>query len=166
MNSDSRLVFVCRRGTQVALGGNDQENRRLPVAFLMLALFWLGMLLTLVWPNHGAALTIERWETESGMRVLFAPAPALPMLDLRLTFDAGAARDGEHPGLARLTSSALGDGTQELATDALAERFEQVGARFSTDSVRDMALVTLRTLTEPDWMSTAIDTLEDRKSVV
>lgn len=163
MNSDRRLKpFVYRRSMQIASGGKNLSHPwgKFGPALLMHSLLWLGVLLAVVWPNHGAALTIERWETESGMRVLFAPAPALPMLDLRLTFDAGAARDGEHPGLARLTSSALADGTEALATDALAERFEQVGARFSTDSVRDMALVTLRTLTEPDWMSTAIDTLE------
>jgi zinc protease len=139
--------------------GHAEENRKPPATLPILSLLWVWVVLSLGWPTQGAALTIERWETDSGMRVLFAPAPALPMLDLRLTFDAGAARDGDHPGLARLTSSALADGTEGLATDALAERFEQVGARFGTDSVRDMALVTLRTLTEPDWMATAVDTL-------
>jgi zinc protease len=88
---------------------------------------------------------IESWETEQGMRVLFAPAPTLPMLDIRLTFDAGAARDGDRNGLARLTSNALAHGTADMDADAVAERFEAVGAQFNTTSARDMGIVTLRT---------------------
>jgi zinc protease len=105
------------------------------------------------------AVDIERWETAQGMRVLYAPAPTLPMLDIRLTFDAGAARDGDRQGLARLTSSALAHGTADMNADAVAERFESVGAQFSTSSARDMGIVSLRTLTEPDWMAEAISAL-------
>jgi zinc protease len=105
------------------------------------------------------AVDIERWETAQGMRVLYAPAPTLPMLDIRLTFDAGAARDGDRQGLARLTSSALAHGTADMNADAVAERFESVGAQFSTSSARDMGIVSLRTLTEPDWMAEAITVL-------
>jgi zinc protease len=105
------------------------------------------------------AVDIESWETDQGMRVLFAPAPTLPMLDVRLTFDAGAARDGDRNGLARLTSNALAHGTADMDADAVAERFEAVGAQFNTTSARDMGIVTLRTLTEADWMAEAIDVL-------
>ncbi|MBS0002127.1 MAG: insulinase family protein [Thioalkalivibrio sp.] len=107
------------------------------------------------------AVDIEQWETESGTRILYAPAPTLPMLDIRLTFDAGAARDGERSGLARLTSDGLSLGTGAIDADALAERFEAAGASFSTSSARDMGIVTLRTLTERDWMAEAIDVLTE-----
>ncbi len=103
------------------------------------------------------AVEIEEWETESGTRVLYAPAPTLPMVDIRLTFDAGAARDGERSGLARLTSDALSLGTGAMDADTLAERFEAAGASFSTSSARDMGIVTLRTLTERDWMDEAME---------
>ncbi|WP_018880889.1 MULTISPECIES: pitrilysin family protein [unclassified Thioalkalivibrio] len=105
------------------------------------------------------AVEIEQWETDEGLRVLYVAAPDLPMVDLRLTFDGGASRDGDHHGLASLTSSALRHGTEEMDSDELAERFESVGAQFSTDSLRDMAIVSLRSLTEPDWMNTAVETL-------
>lgn len=105
------------------------------------------------------AVDVEAWETAAGMRVLFAPAPTLPMVDLRLTFDAGAARDGERSGLSRLTSEGLTLGTAAIDADALAERFESVGAQFSTSSARDMGIVSLRTLTEPDWMEEAVTVL-------
>jgi Predicted Zn-dependent peptidases len=50
-----------------------------------------------------AAPKIEYWTTANGLRVYYVPAPELPMLDLRLVFDAGSARDGAKPGLAMLT---------------------------------------------------------------
>ncbi|WP_018871751.1 pitrilysin family protein [Thioalkalivibrio sp. ALJ16] len=117
----------------------------------------LGLLLMLAIPAQ--AVEIEEWETDEGLRVLYVAAPDLPMVDLRLTFDGGASRDGDQSGLASLTSAALRHGTADLDADALAERFESVGAEFGTSSLRDMAIVSLRSLTEPDWMETALDTL-------
>ncbi|WP_018145097.1 pitrilysin family protein [Thioalkalivibrio sp. AKL6] len=105
------------------------------------------------------AVEIEEWETDEGLRVLYVAAPDLPMVDLRLTFDGGASRDGDQNGLASLTSSALQHGTAEMDADALAEGFESVGAQFSTTALRDMAIVSLRSLTEPDWMDAALETL-------
>jgi len=102
---------------------------------------------------------IESWETGNGARVLFVAAPDLPILDLRLVFDAGSARDGEHPGLASLTAGMLAEGAGEWDADAIAERLESVGAEFSTGSERDMAYVSVRTLTEARSMDVALETL-------
>ncbi len=120
---------------------------------------WTGVLLAVLVAAPAAAMEVDRWETDEGLQVLYVEAPELPMVDLRLTFDAGAARDGELPGLARMTSRSLRHGTTEMDADALAERFESVGARFSTSSQRDMAVVSLRSLTETDWLDTAMETL-------
>ena len=117
----------------------------------------LGLLSVIAIAPSAQAVDIEAWETASGMRVLYAPAPALPIVDIRLTFDAGAARDGERSGLARLTSEGLSLGTESIDADQLAERFEAVGAQFSTSSARDMGIVSLRSLTEPDWLAEALE---------
>lgn len=130
-----------------------------PLSLLRAAAFGLLAVFSSALPVQ--AVDIEQWETESGTRVLYAPAPALPLVDIRLTFDAGAARDGERSGLARLTSDGLSLGTGATDADALAERFESAGASFSTSSARDMGIVTLRTLTERDWMAEAIDMLTE-----
>lgn len=126
--------------------------RYLPRGFFPLALTLL------LFPAPILSAQFETWETADGTVVFFAPAPTLPMLDVRLVFDAGSARDGRHPGLARLTNMALGFGTPELDADAVARRFESAGAQFGTTTARDMAIVSLRTLTEPDWMETALST--------
>ncbi|MFW5454670.1 M16 family metallopeptidase [Thioalkalivibrio sulfidiphilus] len=119
----------------------------------------IGILLALllIAPVH-ANPAIEHWETDNGLKVYFMPAPALPMLDLRVVFRAGSARDGDAPGLARLTNGLLNTGAGDWDADTIAERFESVGAQFGSDALRDMAHLSLRTLTEADWLETALDT--------
>lgn len=102
---------------------------------------------------------IETWETTKGARVLFVAAPDLPMLDVRLVFDAGSARDGERSGLASLTADLLTQGAGEWDADTIAERIESVGARFSADTARDMATLSLRTLTEQSALDQALETV-------
>lgn len=96
-----------------------------------------------------STLLFERWRTPGGMEVLWHGSSLLPMLDLRLYFDAGAARDGQLSGLAAAVNSLLGQSTRQRDGQALALAFEQLGARFERSSHRDMALVSLRTLSEP-----------------
>ncbi len=101
---------------------------------------------------------VQHWQTGNGMAVYFVHAPELPMLDLRVTFDAGSARDGDLPGLARLTNGALQQGAGGLSADEIAERFARVGAQFDNGSLRDMAWLSLRTLTDPEYIRPALDT--------
>jgi len=82
----------------------------------------------------------------------------LPMVDIRLVFDAGSARDGQKPGLAQLCNDLLDDGTAVLDADQIASRFERVGAQFSTTTYRDMAIIDVRSLTESGLLQTAEQT--------
>jgi len=113
--------------------------------------------LLLVAPVH-AEPAIEYWETDNGLKVYYMPAPALPMVDMRVVFRAGSARDGDAPGLARLTSGLLNTGAGDWDADTIAERFESVGAQFGADALRDMAYVSLRSVTEDDWLEAALET--------
>ncbi len=102
---------------------------------------------------------IQTWQTANGAKVLFVPAPELPMVDVRMVFDAGSARDGDKPGLAQLTAALLRQGAGDWDADQLAERTEGVGASFSTGSARDMAWATVRSLTDPKALDIALETL-------
>ena len=133
----------------------QRENVRRGVAAVFL-------LLALALVQQAAAVPkIETWETANGARVLFVEARELPMLDARVIFDAGSARDGALPGLASLTNALLPDGAGEWNADAIAERLESVGSEFDIGAARDMAWVTVRTLTEPAPLETTIDTLAE-----
>lgn len=107
------------------------------------------------------AIPIERWQTDNGSQVLFVANRELPMLDIQLTFAAGSSRDQGTSGLARLTSNLIGEDTRQgLTSDDIASGFESLGAVFSTDSYRDMAIISLRTLTEPDFLTPALALFE------
>lgn len=107
-------------------------------------------------------LNLQRWTTGNGARVYFVAAPELPMLDIRVLFDAGAARDtASVSGLARLTSALIGEGTPSHSVDEINEGFEAVGAEFSSSAYRDMATVHLRSLTAPDMLAPALALFTD-----
>jgi zinc protease len=102
---------------------------------------------------------IQQWYTDNGAKVLFVPAHELPMVDLQLTFDAGSARDGDQAGLARLTNSLLAEGAGGLSADALADRFADVGAELRNNSLRDMSILSLRSLSDPAALDPALEAL-------
>ncbi len=102
---------------------------------------------------------IQTWQTANGAKVLFVPAKEIPMLDVRIVFDAGSARDDGLSGLAVLTNGLLSEGAAGKTSQQIAEAFESVGAQIDYDAARDMALVGVRSLTESRYLSVAIDTL-------
>jgi len=81
------------------------------------------------------------------------------MLDIRIVFDAGSARDAGKSGLSTLTNGLLAEGAGGLSAQQIAEQFESVGAEFSNAALRDMAYVSVRSLTSKKYLDAAIDTL-------
>lgn len=102
---------------------------------------------------------IETWTTANGARVLLVSTPALPVVDVRIAFDAGAARDEATPGLARFTSGLLFDGAGALDAQAIASGFERLGAQYGASAERDMAVVSLRSLADAPQLDPAVDLL-------
>lgn len=118
-------------------------------------LFTLLLLFTFVFPVT-AAPTIEHWQTENGVRVYFVAAPELPMVDIKVVFDAGSARDPQNQfGVAVLTNGLLNEGAGGIAAGKIAEQFDAVGAQFGNGVDRDMASISLRSLTEPQLFESA-----------
>ena len=97
------------------------------------------------------ALDIQSWQTAEGARVLFVASDALPMLDVRLVMAAGSSRDNGVAGLSSLTSALLGEGAAGLNVDDISRGFEDHGAQFDVGSYRDMGVVELRTLSDPEF---------------
>ena len=118
-----------------------------------------SLLLALVALPVWAAPQIQTWTTGNGARVLFVAAPELPILDVQLVFDAGSARDGEASGLASLTNALMTQGAGDWSADEIAERLENVGAQMGSESLRDMAWISVRTLTREPALDVALDTL-------
>ena len=98
---------------------------------------------------------IQHWLTSNGARIYFVAAPELPIVDIQITFDAGAARDDGKDGLAVLTNGMLSEGAGQLDANAIAQRFDELGARFSNSAQQDMAVLSLRSLSEERYLQPA-----------
>lgn len=105
-----------------------------------------------------AGPNIQHWTTDQGTRVYYVQTEGLPLVDVRVVFDAGSARDGEQYGAAHLASTLLDTGAAEWNADAIAQRLEGVGAQLGTDVSHDSAWLSLRSLTEPRLLGTALET--------
>ncbi len=121
--------------------------------------WFFGLLLLVGGINLQATPRIQTWNTTQGIPVLFVAASDLPMLDVRITFRAGSARDEGKPGLASLTADLIDQGAGKWDADAIAERLEAYGATLAIEAQRDMTSVSLRTLTRQPALGQALDTL-------
>ena len=123
---------------------------------MLFALIGSSMILSA--QNAKATPKIQHWKNDHGSAVYFVAAPELPMVDIRITFDAGSARDRDLPGLALMTNGLLAEGAAELSADDIAERFENIGANFGNNVGRDSAEISLRSLSDRRWLDSALET--------
>jgi zinc protease len=103
---------------------------------------------------------IQNWLAANGSRVYFVQTEGLPLVDIRVVFDAGSARDGAQFGLSTLTSALLDTGAGSWDADTIAQRLESVGAQLATGASRDSAWLSLRSLTQPKLLNTALETAQ------
>ncbi len=103
---------------------------------------------------------IQSWYTKNGAKVVFVEAPEIPMLDIRVVVDAGSARDGDKYGVALVTSDLLTEGAGDWSADQIAERIASVGSNLGSTSAKDMAWITLRTLTEKEALQKSLETMQ------
>ncbi|QSB01735.1 insulinase family protein [Methylomonas sp. EFPC1] len=120
----------------------------------------IGLALLLLSQTVWSAAKIENWQTPQGSRVYYVRTAGLPMVDVRVVFDAGSARDEAQFGVAALTSALLDSGAGDLSADDIAQRFESVGANYSAGVNEDMAWLAIRTLTEKALFDKALATFE------
>lgn len=103
-----------------------------------------------------AAPPVQSWWLDNGARVLFIETNQLPMVDIRVVFNAGSARDGDHAGVARLTNALMSEGADGMSADAVSLGFDRLGAQFDSDSLQDMSIFSLRSLVEPKTLDKAV----------
>ena len=118
---------------------------------------WLAVALLLAGTLAHAGPSVESWQTARGAKVMYVHAPDLPMVDVRVVFDAGSARDGELAGLASFANSMLSEGAGDWDANAMALRLEERGIELGSGSLRDMAWISVRSLVEPDVLAVALE---------
>lgn len=101
---------------------------------------------------------IEHWVMDNGARVYFVRTTELPLVQLRIVFDAAGSRDPQgKPGVALMTNAMLRQGAAGLDADQIASGFESLGAQYGNSSDRDMTIVELRSLSDAKLLNPALD---------
>jgi len=108
-----------------------------------------------------ASPRILQWHTNKGTPVYFVESNQIPIVDVRIIFDAGSARDNGQAGLAVLTNALLAEGAADKTSQQIAEQFEDVGAQFSNGALRDMAWLSLRSLRAEQYLNPALSVLKE-----
>lgn len=108
-----------------------------------------------------ASPDIQTWESKNSSKVFFVEAHELPMVDIKIIFDAGSARDTDNAGLALLTNHLLAEGAAGRTVDDISNGFESLGAIFSNTAAYDSASVGLRSLVDSEKLDSALSNLID-----
>ena len=122
----------------------------------------LFLLLPLSWQQAlSATPEIQTWKGAKGSKVFFVESHELPMVDIKILFDAGNARDPlDKKGLAMLSGSLLDEGAGGKDANAISYEFESLGASFSSDVGYDSASLSLRTLSDKNKLKAALKNLK------
>lgn len=110
-----------------------------------------------------AAIPIQKWTQPSGAQVYLVESPSIPMVDVRIEFDAGSRREPDaQAGLASVTAGMSSKGVaaqgNEPALDEnqLGEAWADLGADFGAGAGNDRLDFSLRSLTYPDILPRAV----------
>lgn len=118
----------------------------------------LGAVLAVSSLNAPASVDIQRWTAENGARVYFVETHQIPMVQFAVAFDAAGSRDpADKHGLASLANTLMDDGAGGMGEEEIAEGLASVGARYSSQSERDMAILELKVLSDPELMAPAVE---------
>ena len=106
-----------------------------------------------------ADVEISKYVTKNGVEILYTKSENIPMIDIKITFDAGSNKDGELKGLSMLTHSLLDEGTSKMNSEEIASAFESTGAIFSTSVNKDKSSVSLRSLADKKYLEPSVKML-------
>ena len=118
----------------------------------------LSFLLTIMTLSNitKADILISEYTTKNGVKVLFFKSENIPMIDIKITFDAGADKDNTLHGISMLTHNLIDEGTSNMNSEEIASVFESTGAIFNASVNKDKSSVSLRSLTEKKYFDPSI----------
>lgn len=116
-----------------------------------------------------AAIPIQHWTQPSGAQVYLVESPSIPMVDIRIDFDAGSRRDpAPQAGLASVTAGMTSKGIsaprngaaaaypQAMDENQLSDAWADLGAGFDASASSDRMSFSLRSLTDPEILPKAV----------
>jgi zinc protease len=99
-------------------------------------------------PSFAPPVPVHR-ALPNGLSVTLVEKPGVPIVTFALLLNAGAITDPvDRPGLASFTTQMMPEGTERHTSQEIANAFEFIGARLSTDARREIAMLSTETLTK------------------
>lgn len=106
---------------------------------------------------------VQELNNTIGVRTLFVESHDLPIVDIQLTFNAGSARDESLQkglyGTANMAAKLMLEGTEQYTAKQIDHLFDQLGAKVSVSAHRDMFIIRLRVLSDPQKLDPAVQLL-------
>ncbi len=103
-----------------------------------------------------ANVEVLSYKTKNGINVLYSKSENIPMIDIKITFNAGSNKDGDLKGLSLLTHNLLDEGTSKMNSEEIASVFESTGAIFNTSVSKDKSSISLRSLSDKKYLDPSI----------
>ena len=121
-----------------------------------------------------AGIPIQHWTQANGAAVWLVESPTVPMVDVRVDFDAGSRRDPvQQAGLASVSAAMMSKGLKAVSDaaglskdgvgynaaldeNALGQAWADLGASFGGEASADRVSFSLRSLTYPDLLARAV----------
>lgn len=104
---------------------------------------------------------VQDLENNQKVRTLFVSTTDLPIVDIQLTFNAGSSQDqalGQGLfGMSNMAAKLITEGTDQYSAKEIASTFEGLGAQFNVTAYRDMFVVRLRVLSDPEKLNPAVN---------
>jgi zinc protease len=104
---------------------------------------------------------VQDLENNQKVRTLFVSTADLPIVDIQLTFNAGSSQDqalGQGLfGMSNMAAKLITEGTDQYSAKEIASTFEGLGAQFNVTAYRDMFVVRLRVLSDPEKLTPAVN---------
>lgn len=111
--------------------------------------------------QHYQAPFVQDLQNNQNVRTLFVAAQDLPIVDIQLTFNAGSAQDETLGkglfGMSNMAAKLITEGTEQYSAKEIVSTFEGLGAQFNVNAYRDMFIVKLRVLSDPEKLNPAIN---------
>lgn len=108
---------------------------------------------------------IQHFSTGTNTPVSFVRTTSIPMVNIEIRFNAGSARDESIKphgyGLANLTASMLLQGTPSKTESDIADSMEQLGIDLDISAYKDTFSLSLKSLSDSQYLTPAIDLVQE-----
>ena len=102
----------------------------------------------------------SRFTLDNGIKVWYAHNPIVPLMSLKIAFEAGSYMDPpDKAGLAALTSAMLKEGSNNKSAQTISDEIEMIGASIFTSTSQDTTALDLQVMTQ--YFEPALDILQN-----